>query len=77
MIFEHDIVVIGAGMAGASIAAHLSEHASVRLLEMEPTPGFHSDQALSACAAPRDGTCSGSGGAIAAGSRNFGARCWC
>jgi D-arginine dehydrogenase len=42
MIFEHDIVVIGAGMAGASIAAHLAEHASVRLLEMEPTPGYHS-----------------------------------
>jgi D-arginine dehydrogenase len=42
MIFDHDIVVIGAGMAGASIAAHLAEHASVRLLEMEPTPGYHS-----------------------------------
>jgi D-arginine dehydrogenase len=42
MIFDNDIVVIGAGMAGASIAAHLAEHASVRLLEMEPTPGYHS-----------------------------------
>jgi D-arginine dehydrogenase len=42
MQFEHDIVVIGAGMAGASIAAHLAEHASVRLLEMEPNPGYHS-----------------------------------
>jgi D-arginine dehydrogenase len=42
MIFEHDIVVIGAGMAGASIAAHLAEYGSVRLLEMEPTPGYHS-----------------------------------
>lgn len=42
MLFEHDIVVIGGGMAGASIAAHLSEHASVRLLEMEPRPGYHS-----------------------------------
>jgi D-arginine dehydrogenase len=42
MIFEHDIIVIGAGMAGASIAAHLAEHASVRLLEMEPAPGYHS-----------------------------------
>jgi D-arginine dehydrogenase len=29
-------------MAGASIAAHLSEHASVRLLEMEKQPGYHS-----------------------------------
>jgi len=42
MIFDHDIVVIGAGMAGASIAAHLAEHASVRLLEMESKPGYHS-----------------------------------
>jgi D-arginine dehydrogenase len=42
MNFQHDIVVIGAGMAGASIAAHLAEHASVRLLEMEPQPGYHS-----------------------------------
>src|SRR5258708_6067845 len=42
MTFEHDIVVIGAGMAGAAIAAHLSEHASVRLLEMEDHPGYHS-----------------------------------
>lgn len=42
MIFEHDIVVIGAGMAGASVAAHLAKHASVRLLEMEQQPGYHS-----------------------------------
>jgi D-arginine dehydrogenase len=42
MLIEHDIVVIGGGMAGASVAAHLAEHASVRLLEMEPQPGYHS-----------------------------------
>src|SRR5579863_9962978 len=41
MHFEHDIVVIGAGMAGASVAAHLAKHASVHLLEMEPQPGYH------------------------------------
>lgn len=29
-------------MAGAAIAAHLSEHATVHLLEMEPQPGYHS-----------------------------------
>jgi len=42
MLIEHDIVVIGGGMAGASVAAHLAQHASVRLLEMEPQPGYHS-----------------------------------
>ncbi len=37
-----DILVIGGGMAGASVAAHVAESASVRLLEMEPHPGHHS-----------------------------------
>ncbi len=37
-----DIVVIGAGMAGASAAAHLAERARVILLEREAQPGYHS-----------------------------------
>ncbi len=37
----HDIAVIGAGMAGASIAAELSLHARVLLLEGEDAPGYH------------------------------------
>lgn len=37
-----DIVVVGAGIAGASIAAELAPHASVLLLETEDRPGYHS-----------------------------------
>lgn len=36
-----DIAVIGAGMAGASIAAELAPHASVVLCEAEDHPGYH------------------------------------
>lgn len=36
-----DIAVIGAGIAGASIAAELGAHASVVLLEAEDRPGYH------------------------------------
>lgn len=39
---RYDIVVIGAGIAGASIAAELAPSASVLLLEREPQPGYHS-----------------------------------
>ena len=39
---DTDVVVIGGGMAGASIAAHLAAQCSVRLLEMEHQPGYHS-----------------------------------
>jgi D-arginine dehydrogenase len=36
-----DIAVIGAGMAGASLAARLAGRASVVLLEAESAPGYH------------------------------------
>jgi len=36
-----DVVVIGAGMAGASIAAFLSEHRRVALVEAEEHAGYH------------------------------------
>ena len=35
MVQDCDVVVIGGGIAGASISAYLAEFASVRLLEME------------------------------------------
>ena len=39
---EFEVVVIGAGIAGATAAAHLSRHRRVALIEAEDTPGYHS-----------------------------------
>ncbi len=36
-----DIVVIGAGIAGATTAAHLAPHRRVALIEMEESAGYH------------------------------------
>jgi len=36
-----DIVIVGAGMAGASLAARIAPHANVTLIEAEDQPGFH------------------------------------
>jgi D-arginine dehydrogenase len=38
---DYDVAVIGAGIAGASIAAELSPHARVLIAEAEDTPGYH------------------------------------
>jgi D-arginine dehydrogenase len=37
-----DVIVVGAGMAGASLAAEVAPHASVMILETESRPGYHS-----------------------------------
>ncbi|MGB4359085.1 MAG: FAD-binding oxidoreductase [Rhodoferax sp.] len=37
-----DVLIIGAGMAGASAAYFLAPHANVVVLEREPQPGYHS-----------------------------------
>ncbi len=38
---NYDIIVIGAGMAGASVAAHLAPTGRVLVLEQESHPGMH------------------------------------
>ncbi|MFV0513344.1 MAG: NAD(P)/FAD-dependent oxidoreductase [Jhaorihella sp.] len=50
-----DIAVIGAGIAGASVAAELAPHARVLLLEMEPQPGYHTTGRSAAVFAPSYG----------------------
>src|SRR6266481_8242675 len=37
-----DFIVVGAGIAGASVAYELSAKGTVILLEMESSPGYHS-----------------------------------
>lgn len=36
-----DIVIVGGGMAGASLGAQLAAHARTLILEMEPVAGYH------------------------------------
>jgi D-arginine dehydrogenase len=40
-VTRYDVAVIGAGMAGASLAAEVAPHASVLILEAEDQPGYH------------------------------------
>lgn len=39
---DWDFAIVGAGIAGASVAARLAVSARVLLLEQEPAPGYHS-----------------------------------
>lgn len=39
---RYDVAVVGAGMAGASLAAEIAGEASVLILEAEDQPGYHS-----------------------------------
>lgn len=51
----YDIVIIGAGIAGASLAAELAPRAKVLLLEMEHQPGYHATGRSAAYFAPSYG----------------------
>jgi D-arginine dehydrogenase len=39
---QYDVLVIGAGIAGASAAANLASERRVAILEQEAHPGYHS-----------------------------------
>jgi D-arginine dehydrogenase len=54
MTVETDILIIGAGIAGASLAAHLGER-KVTVLEMEERPGYHSTGRSAAAFEPNYG----------------------
>jgi D-arginine dehydrogenase len=41
MIGRYDIAIVGAGMAGASLAAELAGQGSIAVLEAEAVPGYH------------------------------------
>lgn len=50
-----DIIVIGAGIAGASVAAHLAETLKVAICEMEERPGYHTTGRSAAAYEPNYG----------------------
>ena len=51
-----DFIVVGAGMAGASVAAALASTAHIALIEAEPQPGFHATARSAALFAPNYGS---------------------
>jgi D-arginine dehydrogenase len=52
---NYDIIVIGAGIAGASVAARLAPEKSVLILEMEDRPGYHTSGRSAAAYEPNYG----------------------
>jgi len=55
MRVTHDVVVIGAGIAGAALAAELASDCRVALIEAEQQPGMHSTGRSAAYFAPSYG----------------------
>ncbi len=52
---EYDIIIIGAGIAGVSLAAQLARHGRVVILEMESQPAYHATGRSAAYFAPAYG----------------------
>jgi D-arginine dehydrogenase len=52
---DFDVIIIGAGIAGASVASFLAPHARVALVEREAQPGYHSTGRSAAVFAPSYG----------------------
>jgi D-arginine dehydrogenase len=50
-----DILIVGAGIAGASLAYELAPFARVTLLERESHPGYHTTGRSAAMFSPTDG----------------------
>ena len=50
-----EVLVIGAGIAGLSLAAELSRHTSVMVIERESQPGYHSTSRSAAYFSPAYG----------------------
>jgi len=51
----YDIAIIGAGIAGASVAAALGDGVKVALVEQEQQPGYHSTGRSAAIYSPTYG----------------------
>jgi D-arginine dehydrogenase len=54
-MMTYDFLVVGAGIAGASIAAHLAESHSVLLVDMEERAGYHTTSRSAASYEPNYG----------------------
>ena len=46
---HYDVVIVGAGVAGASLAGEIAPHRTVLLLEAEAQPGYHTTGRSNAC----------------------------
>src|ERR1035438_6952727 len=55
IMYDFDFIVVGAGIAGASVAFELARSSTVCLIEAESRPGFHATGRSAALFAPSYG----------------------